>query len=201
MTPEQRLEAQLRFILELDRLKGVLRQSWLLDGTRRENSAEHSWHVAMMALVLAEHANAPVDPARVATMLLLHDMVEIDAGDTFAYDAAAHADKAEREAAAAGRLFGLLPADTAAGLRGLWEEFEAAQSMDARFAHALDRLMPMLHNVHTAGRAWQAHGVTADRVLARNVTIAEGSETLWAYARGLIDQAVARGYLPAGPAD
>lgn len=195
MNPEQRLDAQIRFILEIDRLKSVLRQSWLLNEERRENSAEHSWHVAMMALVLAEHANAPVDAPRAAMMLMLHDIVEIDAGDTFAYDTAAHADKEARERAAADRLFGLLPQDTGAQLRALWDEFEAAETIDARFANALDRLMPMLHNLHTQGRAWQANGVTADKVLARNHVIADGSSRLWDYARGVIDEAVGKGYL------
>lgn len=194
----ERLAAQIRFVLEIDKLKGILRQSWLLDESRRENSAEHSWHVAIMALVLAEHANAPVDVARAAMMLIIHDLVEIDAGDTFAYDTAAHSDKQAREQAAADRLFGLLPDDCRDHLRGLWDEFEAAETMDARYANALDRLMPMLHNLHTAGRAWQANGVTADKVYARNGVIAEGSETLWAYARALIETAVGKGYLAPG---
>ncbi|MCX9158389.1 HD domain-containing protein [Niveibacterium sp. 24ML] len=193
-----RLAAQIRFILEIDKLKGILRQSWLLDESRRENSAEHSWHVAMMALVLAEHANAPVDASRAAMMLMIHDLVEIDAGDTFAYDTAAHADKHARELAAADRLFGLLPDDCRDQLRALWDEFEAAETMDARYANALDRLMPMLHNLHTEGRAWQANGVTADKVYARNGVIANGSETLWAYAREVIETAVTKGYLAPG---
>jgi len=194
----ERLERQINFILEIDALKGVLRQSYLLGAARRENAAEHSWHVAVMAVVLAEHANEPVDPARVAMMMLIHDIVEVDAGDTYVYDESRVAAKPERERAAADRLFGMLPADQAAELRALWEEFESCRTADARFAVALDRLMPVLHNIHTAGRSWREHGITADRVISRNSTMREGSEALWEYARSLIEGAVAKGHL-AGP--
>lgn len=192
---DDRLQRQLRFILEIDRLKAVVRQSYLVGAERRENSAEHSWHVAVMAMVLAEHANARVDVGRVVTMLLVHDVVEVDAGDTYVYDPAGAADKAERERRAAARLFGLLPPDQGAELRALWQEFEAAESADARFAAALDRLMPVLHNVHTGGRSWREHGITADQVIGRNRGIAEGSEALWRHARAMIEAAVAEGKL------
>ena len=172
-----------------------MRQSYLVGAERRENSAEHSWHVAVMAVVLAEHANARVDVGRVVTMLLVHDVVEVDAGDTYVYDPAGAADKAERERRAAARLFGLLPPDQGAELRALWQEFEAAESADARFAAALDRLMPVLHNVHTGGRSWREHGITADQVIGRNRGIAEGSEALWRHARAMIEAAVAEGKL------
>ena len=198
---DERLQRQLRFILEIDKLKGVLRRSYLVGADRRENSAEHSWHVAVMAVVLAEHAGAPVDVGRVVTMLLVHDIVEVDAGDTYVYDPAAGADKAERERRAAERLFGLLPPDQGGELRALWEEFEAAATADARFAAALDRLMPVLHNIHTGGRSWREHGITADRVIGRKVRMRDGSEELWRYARALIEAAVAEGSLapPAEP--
>ena len=196
---DDRLQQQIRFILEIDALKGVLRRSYLLRVDRPENSAEHSWHVAIMAVLLAEHANEPVDVSRVVRMLLVHDIVEVDAGDTYVYDAAGAAAKAEREARAAERLFGMLPEDQGREFRALWEELEAGHTAEARFAAALDRLMPVLHNVHTAGRSWREHGITADRVIARNATISEGSEALWAYARSLIEGAVAKGHLaPAG---
>lgn len=191
-----RLARQIEFIVDIDRLKGIVRQSYLMDGSRQENSAEHSWHVAMLALVLAEHANQPVDTARVVKMLLVHDLVEIDAGDTFAYDEEAALSKAAREEAAAQRIFGLLPADQAAELRRLWDEFEAGESPEARFAAALDRFIPLLHNYRTAGRAWRANGVTEDKVLKRNAAIADGARALWDYAKGLIGDAVERGYLP-----
>jgi len=194
-----RLREQIRFILEIDKLKGVLRRTYLVDGTRRENSAEHSWHVAMMATVLAEHANEPVDAGRVVRMLLVHDIVEVDAGDTFVYDTAGGESKAERERIAADRIFGLLPPDQRSELRALWEEFEAARTPDARFAAALDRMMPVLHNIHTGGRAWRENGVTADMVIARNRRMAEGSRTLWEYVRNLVETAVERGHLAPPP--
>ncbi len=194
-----RLHDQIGFILEIDKLKGILRRSYLVDGSRRENSAEHSWHVAVMAVVLAEHANEPVDVGRVVKMLRVHDIVEVDAGDTFVYDTAAAGAKIERERRAAERLFGLLPGAQGEELRSLWEEFEAAGTPEARFAAALDRLMPVLHNVHTRGRSWREHGVTADRVIGRNVRISEGSRELWEYARGLIEKAVESGHLFPAP--
>jgi putative hydrolase of HD superfamily len=192
---DERLEQQIRFILEIDALKGVLRRSYLLAGDRPENSAEHSWHVAVMAVLLAEHANERVDTSRVVRMLLVHDLVEVDAGDTYVYDSAGVEAKAEREARAATRLFGMLPEDQGRELRALWDEFEEGRTADARFATALDRLMPVLHNVHTAGRSWREHGITADRVIARNAAISRGSRKLWEYARALIDGAVAAGDL------
>ncbi len=190
-----RLEQQLGFLLEMDKLKSVLRQSSLLAVDRFENSAEHSWHIALMAVVLAEHAAAPVDICRVITMLLVHDIVEIDAGDTFAYDAGATVGKPEREKQAADRLFSLLPADQAAHLRSLWEEFEAAESAEARFANAVDRLMPALHNYHTGGGSWQRHRVTLPRVVRRLSPIAAGSAVLWEYVEALLSDAVEQGFL------
>ncbi len=190
-----RLERQIAFILEIDTLKGVLRRTYLIGADRRENSAEHSWQLAVAALLLAEHAGEPVDVCRVVRMLLVHDVVEVDAGDTYVYDTAGADDKVERERRAADRLFGMLPEDQGRELRSLWEEFEAGESADARFALALDRLMPVLHNVHTAGRSWREHGITADRVIARNSSIARGSQRLWDYARARIEEAVGRGDL------
>jgi putative hydrolases of HD superfamily len=192
------LADRLRFVVELDRLKSVLRRTRIGDGSRLENSAEHSWHVAAMALVLAEHAAEPVDSERVALLLLVHDVVEIDAGDTFVYDTDAQATKDERERRAADRLFGALPKAQHDVLRGAWEEYETGDSAEARFARALDRLQPMLLNYLTEGAAWRAHGITAGRVLEVNAPIAEGAPDLWALARGLVEDAVARGWLPEG---
>lgn len=191
----ERLSQQLTFILEIDNLKHILRQTRLIANQRNENSAEHSWHLAMMAMVLGEHANEPVDVARVIKMVLIHDIVEIDAGDTFLYDTVGAQDKAEREQRAADRIFGLLPADQAAEMRALWEAFEAQATPEARFATALDRLMPLLHNYHTGGGSWQQHRITADKVLARNPLIAGGSATLAALGRQVVAEAVAQGLL------
>ncbi|WJH35481.1 HD domain-containing protein [Paenibacillus sp. CC-CFT747] len=194
-----RLAQQIQFVVEIDKLKQVVRRARLMDDSRYENDAEHSWHQAAMAMVLAEHANdAQVDRFRVMRMLVIHDLVEIDAGDTFAYDVTGHLDKAEREQKAADRLFGMLPPDQAQELRGLWDEFEERVTPEARFAAALDRFQPLLHNYHTQGHTWKKFGITAEMVLSRNASIAEGSEALWAYARRLIEESVEKGYLPEG---
>ncbi len=195
----ERLERQIAFILEVDRLKSILRRSYLLNETRHENSAEHSWHLAVMALVLAEHANAKVNTLRVLKMLLVHDIVEIDSGDTYIYDAAGNDTKAERENAAARRIFGLLPEDQQAELTQLWQEFEARETPEARFAAALDRLMPLLHNYHTEGRSWREHGISEAQVMRLNSHMADGSQTLWEYAEALIKEATAKGYLREEP--
>jgi putative hydrolase of HD superfamily len=196
----ERLARQIAFILEIDRAKQVLRRNLLLDGSRRENDAEHSWHLAVMALVLSEHAGTPtLDLLRVVKMLLIHDVVEIDVGDIFIYDAALQIEKVEQERKAAERIFGLLPEDLASEMRALWEEFEGRETPEARFAAALDRMQPLLHNFHTQGQSWREHGITHDRVLAVNSRIADGAPGLWEYARGLIEDAVRRGFLARGP--
>ena len=190
-----RLEAQLGFVLEVEKLKQVFRQTLLLGDHRRENDAEHSWHLSVMAVLLVEYAAAEVDLLKVLKMLLIHDVVEIDAGDTFVYDVAANEDKARREQQAADRLFGLLPADQASAYRALWDEFEQRQSAEARYAAALDRLQPLLLNLYTDGAAWQRHGIKKTQVIAYNEHIGEGAPALWECARKLIDAAVAKGFL------
>lgn len=192
---EERLVQQLHFILEADKLKHVHRRSYLADSSRVENAAEHSWHLALMALVLAEHADEEVNLLRVIQMVLVHDIVEIDAGDTYLYDEVANNDKAEREALAAARLFGLLPPDQALALHALWEEFEARETGDARFANALDRLMPLLHNYHSSGIAWKEHGIRSDQVRERLAVMGDGAVGLWTYAQTIIEAAVAEGLL------
>lgn len=189
-----RLAKQIQFILEIDKLKSVYRRTYLLDVDRRENSAEHSWHLALLAMVLAEHANGPLDLLKVIKMVLIHDIVEIDAGDTYIYDE--QGDKAERERVAADRIFGLLPSDQEQEFREIWREFETAATLEARFASALDRFMPQLHNFHTGGRSWKEHGITVDRVRGRNAGIALGSEVLWQWTQTLLEDAVAKGILP-----
>lgn len=191
-----RLLQQLEFLIELDKAKSIFRQSYVTDGSRKENDAEHMWHLAMFVLVLAEHAGEPIDVTRVLTMVLVHDIVEIDAGDVFVYDEAARAGKAVAEAAAADRLYGLLPPDQGERLRAVWEEFEAKETPEARFAAAADRLQPLLLNLTTKGRSWQEHGITADRVLGLNARIGDGSPVLWDHVRTLLEQAIADGYLP-----
>jgi len=193
--PAERLSRQMRFIVEIDRLKGVLRRTYIADGSRYENSAEHSWHVALMAVLLGEHAPAGTDLARVVKMLLVHDLVEIDAGDTYCYDPAAARDKQARERAAAERIFALLPADQAGEVRGLWDEFEAMETPESRFANAMDRLQPVLIHRANGGKSWAEHNITREQVIARNRLIERGSTALWAHARQVIDDAVSRGIL------
>jgi putative hydrolase of HD superfamily len=183
-----RLERQLEFLLEADRLKQVERRTRIVGGRRLENSAEHSWHLALFALMLVEHADEAVDIARVVSMLLLHDLVEIDAGDTFAYDVDGHADKEAREQAAADRLFGLLPDDQGAWARQLWDEFEACSTAEARFALALDRLQPVLLNHANGGGPWREHGISKDRVLHRNGVVADASQLLMMIVRARVDE-------------
>ena len=189
------LVARLRFVLEADALKTVLRRNSLTDGSRRENTGEHSWYLALMALVLAPYSREPVDISRVVEMLLVHDIVEIDAGDTFVYDTEAREHKEALEQRAADRLFEMVPGDDGSRLRARWDEFEAATTPEARFAHSLDRLAPLLLNHANRGELWAEYGITADRVVAMNSYIADGSPDLWTAARALLDDAIAKGWL------
>lgn len=200
MTPSgpnnERLNKQLEFIVEIDKAKRVLRRTLLMDGSRNENDAEHSWHLAVMAMLLHEHSDVKdLDLARVIKMVLVHDIVEIDAGDTFAYDPSAQKDQAERERRAADRIFGMLPAEQGAEIRALWEEFEEGKTPEAKFAIALDRLQPFLHNYHTCGGTWKLHQVTKPQVTKRAQPIAEASKSLWEYVQWMIDDAVQQGFL------
>lgn len=199
MTIDSRLAQQIQFVVEIDKLKQVLRQTLLTDGSRRENSAEHSWHLALMAVVLLEYAPAGVDLLRAMKMLLIHDLVEIDAGDTFCYDVQGNQDKADREALAAERIFGLLPDEQAAELSALWQEFEMQTSVSAQFAVALDRLQPLLHNQQTQGGTWRMYGITRDRVLQRMAPMKTGTPALWEWVEAILDSCVTMGYLAAEP--
>jgi putative hydrolase of HD superfamily len=195
-----RLSQQLRFIVESEKLKSVLRRiSPLHAAARRENSAEHSWTLALMATVLAEHAVGNPDPWKVLRILLIHDLVEIDAGDTFCYDTEGNATKATREARAADIIFGMLPEDQGREFRSLWEEFEAGASAEARFANALDRFMPILQNMHNEGRSWREYGVTSEQVLKRNRHIGDGIPTLWEQVQMFVVEAERQGWLAATP--
>jgi putative hydrolases of HD superfamily len=191
-----RLRQQLDFLMEIDRLKSVNRQTLITDGTRRENTAEHSWHLAMFALILAEHANDEVDLFHVLSLCLVHDIVEIDAGDTFAYDTNAYSDKDEREQRAADRLFGLLPADQHARFRALWEEYEAMETPESRFANAVDRMQPAMLN-HMVGdlSTWREHRISRPQAIKRLSPIGDGSVRLWEHTQEVIAEAVRRGNL------
>ncbi|NLL20945.1 MAG: HD domain-containing protein [Firmicutes bacterium] len=191
-----RLKQQIEFIIEIDKLKQVFRQSILMDGTRRENDAEHSWHLAIMGILLGEYSQEDLDLWRVVKMLLIHDIVEIDAGDTYCYEGTPYADKLEREKKAADRLFNILPPDQKEDFQRLWEEFEKRSTPEARFAAALDRLQPLLHNYKTKGESWKKHGVTSDQVIERNKSILEASKTLWDFAETIINDSIKKGYLP-----
>jgi putative hydrolases of HD superfamily len=190
-----RLDQQLSFILEIDKLKTVIRQSLLIDMSRRENSAEHSWHLAMMATVMIEYAPEPIDVLHTIKMLLVHDVVEVDAGDTFAYDTAGYTDKDEREQKAAERIFGLLPPEQGRKLRELWEEFEARSTPESKYANALDRLQPLLHNSRTQGGTWRIHNVTRDKVLKRMEPIKIGMPAVYPMVEKIIEEACAEGWI------
>ncbi|MEU6130309.1 HD domain-containing protein [Saccharopolyspora sp. NPDC047091] len=193
-----RLREQLVFLAEVDKLKTVLRQSPLAAADRRENDAEHSWHLALMVSVLAEHSDEPIDVGRTVELVVLHDLVEIYAGDTPLYDDAGRESQQEREEAAADRLFGLLPADQAVRFRGLWDEFESRSSPEARFAKAVDRVQPLLLNWLARGGTWGTPGVTADTVRARKAVIGAASAPLWTVAQELIDEGERRGWVRPG---
>ncbi len=194
-----RLAQQIQFILEIDRLKLILRQTLLKDGSRRENSAEHSWHTALMACVLSEYAPTGTDVMQAVKMLLLHDLVEIDAGDAPCYDAQANIGKADREQQAADRLFGLLPPNQSAELRAIWDEFEAQETVTAHFAAALDRLQPLLLNQQNKGENWQRYCVTRREVTKRVGPIEWGMPELWPFVQQVLDDCVAAGYLKEAP--
>ena len=190
-----RMNRQIEFIKEIDKLKDVYRQSYLLSQARNENTAEHCWHIAMMAMLLVEYANSPVNLLHVIEMLLVHDIVEIDAGDTFCYDEEGNADKEQREQEAANRLFNILPLDQANRLMQLWQEYEVQETAESKFAKAIDRFMPLMHNINTSGRSWKEHGITKSQVIQRNKRIADGSEVLWRYTIHHILKATEEGVL------
>ncbi len=185
-----RLQQQMEFLLEVDKLKRIVRQSYITGAERKETDTDHSWHLALMCALLAEYANEPVDVAKTMVMVLIHDIVEIDAGDTYAYDTAGNASKREREVKAADRIFSLLPSDQAQSLRELWEEFERQDTPESRFANTLDKIQPIMLNDATGGLAWREHEVKKSQVMGRNEKTHEGSEALWAYAKELIERNV-----------
>ena len=191
-----RLEQQFEFIREMDKEKFIGRQTYLSDGVRKENDAEHAWHMALMTILLSEYANKEINVLKTVAMLLIHDLVEIDAGDTYAYDEEGKKTKEQRERKAAERIYGLLPSDQQRWLRELWEEFEEWKSPEARFAHAMDCVQPLMLNAATDGKSWEEHGICLSQVLQRNKRTAEGSKELWEYAyKNFIAPSVEKGRL------
>jgi putative hydrolase of HD superfamily len=198
LLPEKkdRFKQQIEFILEVDKLKQVLRQTILMDKSRRENSAEHSWHIALTVMVLSEYAkDTNVDMFRVMKILLVHDLIEIDAGDTYCYDDQGRKNQGQREKLAADRIFNILPPDQARTFRELWDEFEDRKTPESRFANALDRVQPFLHNYFTHGQTWQENDIKSDQVKSRMQPVDDGAPILWEYVRSLIDDAVKKGFL------
>ncbi len=198
LMPDQsgRFKRQIDFILEADKLKSILRRTVLTDRSRHENSAEHSWHIALLALVLSEYAvGDAIDLFRVVKMLLVHDLVEVDAGDTYCYDDDGRQDQSLKELKAADRIFNILPKDQAQSFLELWEEFEARQTPESRLANALDRVQPFLHNYYTQGQTWQENEIKSSQVVARMHPVEDGSPFLWKYVAALIEDAILKGYL------
>ncbi|MFU0782827.1 MAG: 5'-deoxynucleotidase YfbR and related HD superfamily hydrolases [Thermoanaerobacterium thermosaccharolyticum] len=191
----ERLLKQIEFLKEIDKIKQVFRQTLLIDGTRHENDAEHSWHLAMMAIVLSEYANEKIDVSHVIKMVLVHDIVEIDAGDTFVYDEKGYEDKSEREKKAAERIFNILPKDQAEEIRALWDEFEERKTPDAKFASALDRIQPIIHNYYTNGHSWRKHGVKSHQVLERNKIVSKIAPELWKFINDILEDSINKGYI------
>ena len=193
---KEKFQKQLDFILEIDKEKNILRQTHLTGYTRQENDAEHAWHMAIMAFLFSEYANEEIDVLRTIRMILIHDVVEIDAGDTYAYDEVGKQSQREREEKAAKRLFGMLPEDQAKDLLDLWEEFEAGETKEARFARALDNFQPMMLNDATNGIAWEEHEVAVSKILKRNERTPRGSVELWDYAKeNFIEKNVSLGHI------
>lgn len=188
-----RLARQMAFLLEADKLKSIVRQTPLTDNSRRENSAEHSWHLAVAALALSEYAPPGLNLGRVLELVVVHDLVEIDAGDTFAYDPKGYEDKAAREQAAADRLFGMLPPEQAARMRACWDEFEAHATIEARFANALDRLQALLQNMGAGGGSWTAHRVTRSQVMRRMAPIESALPGVWPFVLDVVSRYCALG--------
>ena len=190
-----RLEQQLQFILEIDKVKKIIRQTPLSDASRKENDAEHSWHLALMAVLLKEYSNEEVDLTKVIPMVLIHDLVEIDAGDTYAYSGESAAVTEARERKAAERVFGILPEDQGKVFRDLWEEFEAYETPEAKFAHVLDNCQPMLLNDASNGLSWTEHQVRKSQIYKRNEHTAEGSRKIWNYMQSLIQKHIDLGHV------
>ena len=196
---KKRLKKQLEFIIEVDKLKQIYRQTLLMDGSRNENDAEHSWHLALMAMVLQEYSpKKDLDITKVLKMLLIHDLVEIYAGDTFCYDEKANWNKNQRELEAAERLFSILPPDQNQEFRDLWDEFEKRETPEALFAASLDRIQPLICNYLTGGHTWVKYGVKSHKVLERNLLVKEGAPELWKLVEEIVEDSIRMGILERG---
>lgn len=192
---EARLHKQIQFIVEVDKVKNIFRQTYLADANRKENDAEHSWHLALMAVLLKDYMEEDVDLVKVMTMVLIHDLVEIDAGDTYAYDEKGAVTKRDREEKAADRIFGLLPEDQGEEFRNLWEEFEAYETAEAKYAHLLDNFQPLLLNDASGGKSWTEHGVHKSQVYKRNERIPETSGMIWEQIQTIVQKHIEQGHL------
>lgn len=192
---KERLKKDIDFIVELDKMKSILRQTSLIDKTRREDDAEHSWHIAVMAMVLSEYSNEKIDVCKVIKMLLIHDLVEIYAGDTFCYDVEGNKSKKERELEAADKIYGMLDEDKGNELRKLWDEFEEMKTDEAIFAAAMDRLQPLFSNYYSDGGTWKKFGVSKEQVSKRIAPIKEASDEIWEFTINMIEDAIKKGYI------
>jgi Predicted hydrolases of HD superfamily len=184
------LQARIDFFLEVDKMKNIVRQTYIADGSRKENDAEHSWHMALMCVVFSDYANEKIDVLKAVKMALIHDLVEVDAGDTYAFDDEHNKTKEIREQKAADRIFGILPKDVEREYRQIWDEFEAEQTPEAKFVNALDKVQPLLLNDKTGGKSWLEHGIKASQVYQRNERTAAGSKEIWEYAKKIIESNV-----------
>ncbi len=191
----KRFDSQLKFIHEIDKLKQIIRNTKLFDGSRKENDAEHSWHIALMAIVLLEHSNEKVDLLKVLKMILIHDIVEIDSGDIFLYDTINNHQNTKNEEISAKRIFGLLPEDQCTDLIKIWKEFEERKTSEAKFARALDRFEPILQNVANDGDVWMKHTITYDMIMEKNRIIEDGSFTIWQKVKALINDCIEKGFV------
>ena len=189
----ERLLKQMDFIMESDKLKKIVRQSYISDASRKETDTDHSWSLAMMCFILSEYSNEQIDVLKTMKMVIIHDLVEIDAGDTYAYDDVGNSTKRDRELKAADRIFNILPKDQAVELRALWDEFEEAVTPEARFANTLDKIQPVMLNDITGGKAWREHEVEDTQIMGRNRTTHEGSEKLWEFCKSLIEENIDNG--------
>ena len=192
---DERLKKQIEFLVEIDKMKNIYRQTLVLNEDRAENDAEHSWHLAMLVMILSEYSNQPIDVLHTIKMVLIHDIVEIDAGDTYCYDTEGYKTKADREQEASERLFGMLPQDQQQELYSLWREFEDKQTPESKFANVVDRIQPITLNYRKDGISWKTHGVSEEQVLNRNAHVNEGSEVLWQYIKDIIEDAKDKGML------